>query len=211
MTMRWTQRFNSSPGTPEINRVTYWAHREYRRCRPYGLTEDDLVGYGWVGLLEARKRFDATRGIGFKTYAEHRIRGAILDGLRLNSRLGPIRQARRKGIDENGRYHSIDDLPEHSLIKEADQFAHVARRELSDAVASAIDRLPRRQRSVILLRFYDERRQVDIAAIWGLDTSRISQMITAATRRLAMMIARASSGVPPGRSGLGATGPVSII
>lgn len=43
---------------------------------------DDLIGYGTIGLLRAVERFDPQRGILLKTYAEHRIRGAILDGLR---------------------------------------------------------------------------------------------------------------------------------
>jgi len=43
---------------------------------------DDLVGYGVIGLLKAIERFDSSRGVLLKTYAEHRIRGAILDGLR---------------------------------------------------------------------------------------------------------------------------------
>ena len=43
---------------------------------------DDLVGYGMIGLVNAVDRFDPSRGILLKTYAEHRIRGAILDGLR---------------------------------------------------------------------------------------------------------------------------------
>lgn len=43
---------------------------------------DDLIGYGVLGLMKAMERFDPSRGILLKTYAEHRIRGAILDGLR---------------------------------------------------------------------------------------------------------------------------------
>ncbi len=43
---------------------------------------EDLVSYGTIGLIGALSRFDASRGILFKTYADHRIRGAILDGLR---------------------------------------------------------------------------------------------------------------------------------
>ena len=42
---------------------------------------DDLIAYGQVGLLEAAREFDDTRGAKFSTYAYHRIRGAILDGL----------------------------------------------------------------------------------------------------------------------------------
>jgi RNA polymerase sigma factor FliA len=43
---------------------------------------DDLVGYGTIGLVRAIEKYDPARGILLKTYAEYRIRGAILDGLR---------------------------------------------------------------------------------------------------------------------------------
>ncbi len=43
---------------------------------------DDLVAWGMQGLLEARARFDASRGVQFQTFAYYRIRGAILDGIR---------------------------------------------------------------------------------------------------------------------------------
>lgn len=43
---------------------------------------DDLIGYGMLGLLDAVRKFDPGRGVLLKTYAEHRIRGAMLDGLR---------------------------------------------------------------------------------------------------------------------------------
>lgn len=42
---------------------------------------DDLIAYGQLGLIEAATKFDARRGLAFTTYAHHRIRGAILDGL----------------------------------------------------------------------------------------------------------------------------------
>jgi RNA polymerase sigma factor for flagellar operon FliA len=41
----------------------------------------DLIAYGQVGLVEAASRFDESQGNRFITYAYHRIRGAILDGL----------------------------------------------------------------------------------------------------------------------------------
>ncbi len=43
---------------------------------------EDLVGWGMQGLLEARDRFDASRGVQFHTFAYYRIRGAMLDGVR---------------------------------------------------------------------------------------------------------------------------------
>jgi len=43
---------------------------------------DDLVSSGVVGLLDAFDRYDASRDIKFRTYADFRIRGAMLDFLR---------------------------------------------------------------------------------------------------------------------------------
>jgi RNA polymerase sigma factor for flagellar operon FliA len=48
----------------------------------FAMEFEDLVSYGIIGLLKAIERFDPERGVLLKTYAEHRIRGAILDGAR---------------------------------------------------------------------------------------------------------------------------------
>lgn len=49
---------------------------------PPSVQEEDLIGYGTLGLIEAVDRFDPTRGIKFETFAVTRIRGYILDSLR---------------------------------------------------------------------------------------------------------------------------------
>ena len=49
---------------------------------PSNIEMDDLVSSGVVGLLDAVDKFDGSRGIKFKTYAEFRIRGSMLDYLR---------------------------------------------------------------------------------------------------------------------------------
>ena len=43
---------------------------------------DDLIGWGYLGLIEAADRFDHERGVPFRSYAHYRIKGAIYDGLR---------------------------------------------------------------------------------------------------------------------------------
>lgn len=42
----------------------------------------DLVGFGYTGLLEARQRYDPEKGVPFRAFAYYRIRGAMLDGVR---------------------------------------------------------------------------------------------------------------------------------
>lgn len=49
---------------------------------PASVERDDLVSAGMIGLLDAVDKFDASRGVMFRTYAERRVRGAILDSLR---------------------------------------------------------------------------------------------------------------------------------
>jgi RNA polymerase sigma factor FliA len=43
---------------------------------------EELVGYGSEGLLAAARRFDPAQEVKFSTYAWHRVRGAMYDGLR---------------------------------------------------------------------------------------------------------------------------------
>ena len=62
---------------------------------PSHVSRDDLYSAGVVGLLEAVDRFDPSKGVLFRTYAQHRIRGAILDSLR--SLDWSPRQLRSKG------------------------------------------------------------------------------------------------------------------
>ncbi len=49
---------------------------------PVHVEADDLIDDGTCGLIEAARRYDATRNIPFAAFAKHRIRGAMLDGLR---------------------------------------------------------------------------------------------------------------------------------
>lgn len=43
---------------------------------------DDLLGYGYFGLIDAIDKYDLEKGVKFETYASLRIRGAILDNIR---------------------------------------------------------------------------------------------------------------------------------
>lgn len=49
---------------------------------PSNIELDDLISSGVIGLMDAIDKYDPTRDNKFKTYAEFRIRGAILDELR---------------------------------------------------------------------------------------------------------------------------------
>jgi RNA polymerase sigma factor for flagellar operon FliA len=57
------------------------ALRLARRCPPW-IAREDLIAAGMLGLTEAADRYDSSREEPFVAFAEHRIRGAILDELR---------------------------------------------------------------------------------------------------------------------------------
>lgn len=78
---RFTQAERESLILEHLPQVKLIARRI--RSRIDGHVElDDLVSAGVLGLIDAIDRFDTSRGIKLKTFAEHRIRGAILDSLR---------------------------------------------------------------------------------------------------------------------------------
>lgn len=62
--------------------VKYLARRIHARL-PQHVELDDLVSAGIVGLMDAVGKFNHSKNVPFKSYAQFRIRGAILDSLRV--------------------------------------------------------------------------------------------------------------------------------
>jgi RNA polymerase sigma factor for flagellar operon FliA len=61
--------------------IKFVAHRLAMRLPPH-VELDDLISAGVIGLIDAIDKFDPSRNIQFKTYAEFRIKGSMLDELR---------------------------------------------------------------------------------------------------------------------------------
>jgi RNA polymerase sigma factor FliA len=74
--------------------VRYLARRIHERL-PQHVELDDLISAGMVGLIDAFSKFDHSKQVQFKSYAQFRIRGAILDSLRTLD--WSPRELRRKG------------------------------------------------------------------------------------------------------------------
>jgi RNA polymerase sigma factor FliA len=94
------------PGVPTLNSeqervllehlpiVRFLARRIHERL-PQHVDIEDLVSAGVVGLMDAFSKFDPTKKVQFRSYAQFRIRGAILDSLRTLD--WSPRELRRKG------------------------------------------------------------------------------------------------------------------
>lgn len=88
--MREASDPNPRPGaatSPEALVTQYLGYvtaiaRTILRGLPSFVELGDLEGFGRIGLIEASRRYDPSRGAHFKTFAYYRIRGAIYDGIR---------------------------------------------------------------------------------------------------------------------------------
>lgn len=69
--------------------------RRVQRTLPASVELDELIAAGMLGLVDAAARFEPAAGVQFGSYAQFRIRGAMLDSLR-DLDWGP-RELRRKG------------------------------------------------------------------------------------------------------------------
>ena len=77
-----------------------------------GMDRDDYVSLGVIGLIDAFKKFDASKKVPFKHYAKWRIKGAIYDELRKNGTVS------RSKIDKLNKVYKAKQLLQQQLQKE---------------------------------------------------------------------------------------------
>jgi RNA polymerase sigma factor FliA len=70
--------------------------RRMAATMPNSIDIGDLVQDGMIGLIDAAHRFDEDRGIKFETFAERRVRGAMIDALRRDAWPRGVRRQRRE-------------------------------------------------------------------------------------------------------------------
>jgi len=70
--------------------------RRMAASMPNSIDIGDLVQDGVLGLIDAAHRFDEDRGIKFETFAERRVRGAMIDALRRDAWPRGVRRQRRE-------------------------------------------------------------------------------------------------------------------
>jgi RNA polymerase sigma factor for flagellar operon FliA len=88
-----------------LPKIKCLAHRLSFKLPPE-LSTDDLISAGIIGLIEAMDRFDPDKNTKLKTYAEFRIRGAMIDEIR--SMQWASRDVKRKISDVRKAYEDLE-------------------------------------------------------------------------------------------------------
>lgn len=171
---------------------------------------EELVADGYLGAVKAAKAFQPDRGLQFVTYARHRIRGEMIDGLRRMDYIS--RKARQastqawQAAELAGREH-VDDRYAPPLSLEMplgagdDDFVTLgellpaAGKLLDDAAADfdlihwVLPYLHGREAEVIQRLYWQDEDYEEIAASWQVTVSRVSQLHGAAlhTMRIALI------------------------
>jgi RNA polymerase sigma factor for flagellar operon FliA len=218
--------------------IKYVAGRLAMRMPP-SISQDDLISSGVIGLMDAIEKFDSSKKIRFKTYAEFRIRGAILDELRsldwvprsIRKKTTELEKtyqylekdfnrppkdeevAEALGISVEKFYKLLDktksvtfldietirkrmpDGNEDDLFDliaddgEINPFTLLNKTEIKEILVKAITDLPKKEKIVISLYYYEDLTMREIGEIMGYTESRISQMHTKAMLRLRARLA----------------------
>ena len=87
-----SQRDRIAAGLPFVESLA----RRVAASMPHSIELGDLVQDGMIGLIDAACRFDEARGIKFETFAERRVRGAMIDALRRDAWPRGVRRQRRQ-------------------------------------------------------------------------------------------------------------------
>ncbi len=199
---------------PQVRLIAVHIHRG---C-PSQVLLEDLIAAGVVGLVEASNRFDPARNLKFKTLAEHRIRGAILDYLRsvdplpravrqfVRQREAILRRAKANVSEEDlaaamgmtiERYRRLSQIVNSSEAGQPGGSACIADADPPDAYTlilrrelnDALGRLPKRERK-IMLALGEGHSVREISRDLKVSPGRISQL-----RQQALMTLRIALGV----------------
>ncbi len=166
--------------------------KKVKQGLPNSIEMDDLMSYGYLGLLDAIEKFDQGLGYKFETYATSRVRGAMLDGLRGEDWVP--RSVRAKDREEGTQtiLYALDepmgsDGEENITLADglhADDWDLDLIDGLAMRLADAADSLSDREKIVLVLYYYNGLTLAEIGTILGVTESRVSQIQTKATSDL---------------------------
>lgn len=130
-----TQADRDSLILEHMTQVRLIARRIHERV-PGNISLDDLISTGTIGLISAIDRYDPTQGVKLKTYAEYKIRGAILDSLRQMD-WAPRQQRKRARQIESAVSQLAQDFRREPTEEEIAQFLGISIDEYQEWIGDA--------------------------------------------------------------------------
>nr|NLJ03126.1 RNA polymerase sporulation sigma factor SigE [Bacillota bacterium] len=163
--------------TPLIERnlrlVVYIA----RKFENTGISIEDLVSIGTIGLIKAVNTFDPSKNIKLATYASRCIENEILMYLRRTSKLkAEVSFDEPLNVDWDGNELVLADV----VGNESDVIVHIEKEVDKALLATALKQLTGREKRIMELRFglkgERERTQREVADLLGISQSYISRL-----------------------------------
>jgi RNA polymerase sigma factor for flagellar operon FliA len=171
----------------------------FLKVRIRGAEWADYAQNATLGLLEAIDRYQPGRGVDFRTYARHRVRGSVFNGLR---HLASIPQAEHSRTSLRERSESLageetdpleafvswtvglglGHLLEAASIEDANgdldrgPYATTARSQLLEALQRALAKLSEREKAILTLHYFQHVPFTEIATQMEVTKGRISQL-----------------------------------
>jgi RNA polymerase sigma factor for flagellar operon FliA len=206
------KKVRQDKNTPEscelIEHYTYLAKNSavhyYRMRTSDDIEFNDYLQLAMLGLVESVQRYDPDKGASFSTFANYRIKGALLNGLEktteLRDQIAFFRRSRRARIssitdhDVNGKGDNFSKLVSVTielalsfmledagfLIKEQpggdELYDRESARLLSKQLSEIIDHLPEKERLIIRNHYFHAMSFEEIARFFGVTKGRISQL-----------------------------------
>lgn len=179
----------------------------YMKARIRGAEWADYVQNATIGLLEAIDRYAPDRGVDFRTYARHRVRGSVFNGLRhlasaardprprtaLEERSASLAGDERDPLEAFvswtvgvGIGHLLESSAPEDSPDDLDRgpYATVARGQVAEALRHALEKLSARERMVLTLHYFQHVPFVDIAGQMRVSKGRVSQLHHQAIRAM---------------------------
>lgn len=171
----------------------------------HDLEFDEYMQFGTIGLIESADRFDPAVGVLFKTFAGHRIKGAILSGIENMSEkrvqvstrqrlMAERRESARSALDEQPKdlFQQLADMAiglalgyllDNPVVYQhdegnpsANQYSNLEMRQLGSQLGALVGNLPERERMVIKYHYMNQLPFTEIAATMGISKGRVSQL-----------------------------------
>ena len=162
------------------------------------LDYNDLVSAGTVGLIEAVDRFDPEHGAKFETYAILRVRGAIIDTIRVDDWLPRNERIRiRSGQTTAPVVLSMDratsEKPWLGLTDpNADDITFgIEQAEAADELLRLVQQLPERQRRLLTLYYWGEKTLREVGEMFGVSESLVCKLHKRVLGQLRVVLAKA--------------------